>query len=76
MNSSNPAADLDLNQLGTDEAKAAAIQWLEQRGVGQRRVRIASATEPQAHMYGHACTLGLALCGVLNIVGPLTSTTR
>jgi len=50
-NSSNPAADLDLNQLGTDEAKAAVIQWLEQRGVGQRRVRTALANEP--HVYAH-----------------------
>ena len=38
INSSNPAADLELNQLGTDAAKAAAIDWLERRGVGRRRV--------------------------------------
>lgn len=40
MNSSNPAADLDLDGLSTAEAKNAAIAWLERRSLGQRQVCI------------------------------------
>ena len=40
MNSSNPAADLDLDGLSTAEAKNAAIAWLERRSLGQCQVCI------------------------------------
>jgi leucyl-tRNA synthetase len=35
INSSNPAAGIDLDGLGVSEAKARIIAWLEERGAGQ-----------------------------------------
>ncbi|KAI3433717.1 hypothetical protein D9Q98_003525 [Chlorella vulgaris] len=38
VNSGSSSSGLDLNGLATDAAKAAAIEWLEERGIGQRKV--------------------------------------
>lgn len=39
VNSASSSSGLDLNGLPTDQAKAAAIAWLEQQGIGHKQVR-------------------------------------
>ncbi len=38
VNSASSSSGLDLNGLPTDQAKAAAIAWLEQQGIGHKQV--------------------------------------
>ena len=43
VNSASGEAGLDLNGLPTDRAKAAAIEWLEGKGLGHRQVGCGAA---------------------------------